>query len=102
MAFGANDLLLLPEAPRIRDIRIEGTSRLSPGDLKKVVSIMSDNTAVYQSVLSAYLQSCLSMCLQSQISQAIVTRAQHINSGRCNQNNYDFSLSFISSFPTLG
>jgi len=39
VAFGANDLLLLPEAPRIRDIRIEGTSRLSPGDLKKVVSI---------------------------------------------------------------
>lgn len=39
LAFGANDLLLLPAAPRIRDIRIEGTNRLDAGDLKKVVSI---------------------------------------------------------------
>ena len=94
----ANNLEFLP-------FIIESTGRLhgeADKFFKKVVSIMSDNSAVHQSVLSAYWQSRLSMCLQSQISQAIVTRAQHINSGRCNQNNYDFSLSFISSFPTLG
>jgi len=38
-ALGASDLLLLPEAPRIRDIRIEGTHRLTAGELQKVVSI---------------------------------------------------------------
>ena len=72
------------------------------GFFKKVIAIMSENTAVHQSILSSYWQSRLSMCLQSQISQAIVTRAQHINGGRCGQNNYDLSLNFISSFPVLG
>ena len=84
---------------------IESTGRLhekADEFFKKVIAIMSENTAVHQSILSSYWQSRLSMCLQSQISQAIVTRAQHINGGRCGQNNYDLSLNFISSFPVLG
>ena len=98
---GSLMLFLYPGNTPSTNFIFESTGRLhekADEFFKKVIAIMSENTAVHRlSILSSYWQSRLSMCLQSQISQAIVTRAQHINGGRCGQSNYDY-IPFIIYF----